>query len=354
MPLNLHKKYSFPLFSRLSLIGIVFTSFVATGNTQNTPLISGAVGFLTSTTGGKSVLQPAIVPVVVAPLGEHLLFESRFGFYEILQQKPGNAVGSGAYSGKFLPSVNYLQLDAIIAPKLTIVAGRFLTPFGTYNERLSPIWIGNFQDAPLISPIGILTSGSSDGLMLRGALFSLPKVQFNYVAYFSVASTLPKFQSARTAGGRADFYFPKARLETGFSYGAFLQDTHYNSFGTHVWWMPPRTNFQLRSEYAHGPHAQGYWIETDYRLARFNGPDSLIGRLEPVFRMEQSFRNSPGQGDGLPATNTQRPTFGLDYNFPREVRLLTSYSRTLSASGNFNTWETSLTYRFLFPAWRGR
>jgi hypothetical protein len=324
------------------------------GKAQNAPLISGAVGFLSNTTGGKSVLQPAIVPVVVSPLGEHALIESRFGFYEILQQQSGNAVGSGGYTHKFSASVQYLQLDAIVAPKLTMVMGRFLTPFGTYNERLSPIWIGNFQDAPIIAAIGTRTSGASDGLMLRGALFSKPAVQLNYVMYFSVASTLSKFESARTAGERTELFFPKARLEVGASYGAFLQGTHNNSVGAHVWWMPPKTNFQLRSEYAHGPHAQGYWIETDYRLARFHGPDSLIGRLEPVFRMEQSFRNSPGQGDGLPAADTQRPSFGLAYHFPDEVRLLTSYYRTLSSTGNSNTWETSLTYRFLFPAtWRG-
>ena len=337
----------FPLY----LLGALSMFFAVTSKAQNAPLISGAMGFSSSSTGGNTGLQPAIIPVVVSPVGGHLLIESRFGFVEILQQKPGIE----GYSHKFSTSVQYLQLDTLVAPKLTMVIGRFLTPFGTYNERLSPIWIGKFQDAPIVAAIGTRTSGSSDGIMLRGALFSRPKVQLNYITYFSVASTLSKFESARTAGERTELYFPKARLEIGASYGAFLQDTHYNSVGSHLWWLPPRTNFQLRSEYAHGPHAQGYWIETDYRLARFNGAGSLIGRLEPVFRMEQSFRNSPGQGDGLPSANTQRATFGLDYNFPREVRLITSYARTFSSNGNANTWETSLTYRFLFPAiWRGR
>ncbi len=341
-------KNRFFILSHLPLLGILVTPIAVVCKAQNAPVISGAVGFLSSTTGGKSVLQPAIVPVVVSPLGEHALIESRFGFFEILQQE------SGGYTHKFSTSVQYLQLDTIVAPKLTMVMGRFLTPFGTYNERLSPIWIGNFQDAPIIAAIGTRTTGASDGIMLRGALFSKPAVQLNYVMYFSVASTLSKFESARTAGERTELYFPKARLEIGASYGAFLQGTHYNSAGAHVWWLPPQTNFQLRSEYAHGPHAQGYWVETDYRLARFHGPDSFIGRLEPVFRMEQSFRNSPGQGDGLPAADTQRPSFGFAYHFPYEVRLLASYSRTLSSAGNANTWETSLTYRFLFPAtWRG-
>ena len=344
------KKYRFHFFSRLYLLGILTVFCSVVSRAQNAPLISGAAGFSSSTTGGRTGLQPAIIPVVVSPLGRNLLVESRFGFIEILQQK----AGSSDYTHKFSTSVQYLQLDATVTPRLTMVMGRFLTPFGTYNERLSPIWIGNFQDAPIIAAIGTRTTGSSNGVMLRGALFSTPTMQLNYVTYFSVASTLSKFESARAAGERTELYFPRARLEVGASYGAFLQDTHYNSAGAHLWWLPPRTNFQLRSEYAHGPHAQGYWLETDYRLARFSGPDSVIGRLEPVFRMEQSFRNSPGQGDGLPAADTQRATFGLNYHFPHEVRLITSYGRTFSSTGNSNTWETSLSYRFLFPAtWRG-
>jgi hypothetical protein len=35
------------------------------------------------------------------------------------------------------------------------------------------------------------------------------------------------------------------------------------------------------------------------------------------------------------------------------VRLNTSYSRKFSSTGNANIWDISLTYRFLFPMWRG-
>jgi hypothetical protein len=95
-------------------------------------------------------------------------------------------------------------------------------------------------------------------------------------------------------------------------------------------------------------------MEAAYRLPQVKGPDSAIGRLEPVIRMQQVFRNSPDSSDGLPSVNTQRVDFGLDYFLPHEVRIITSYSRQFSSTGNGNIWETGLVSRFLTPAWPGK
>lgn len=317
---------------------------------QDVPIISGGIGFLNSTNAGVNFFQPVLAPVVAIPLGKHLLVESRFDFREFYSRKDGR---SGPYQGTFFKSTQYLQLDYIAAPKLTFTVGRFLTPFGTYNERLSAIWIQKLQDAPLIFPIGTRTTGSSDGVMIRGALISQPKMQIHYIGYFSVLSGADQFQSARAAGDRIDFYFPGKRIEIGTSYGRFLQGTHNNSIGVHFWWLPWQSPLQVRSEYAHAEHAQGYWLEASYRLSQWRGPDSILGRIEPLFRMQQVFRNSPGSGDSLPSADTQQADFGLDYHLPHEVRVNTSYSRKFSANGNANIWNMSLTYRFLFPVWRG-
>src|SRR5580704_6177882 len=169
---------------------------------QNAPLISGGVGFLTTTSGGGTSLQPIISPVAALPLGEHLLVESRAYIGDFYAPENGN---SGPYKGDFFALLQYLQLDYIAAPKLTVTVGDFLTPFGTYNERLAPIWISNFQDAPLISPIGI-GEGSSLGGMLRGAAFSNSHVQLNYAAYFSAESNVAQFPAERAAGGQFSMY----------------------------------------------------------------------------------------------------------------------------------------------------
>ena len=329
-------------------IGLVYPCFAWA---QNIPLISGGGGLITSTNGGNTTYLPIIAPALVAPLGDHLLLESRSTIVESYFPRGG---GQPGYKHDAFLGLSYLQADVIANRNVTLVAGQFLTPFGTYNERLTPIWISNFEDSPLIFSLGTMNTGSNVGGMLRGSAYSNDKMSLDYAAYFSASSTNQQFDSERSAGGRASIYLPDARLETGFSVGRLLQNTHENYFGTHLWWEPDNSNFRLRSEYARGPHAQGYWVEADYRLLRFHGEDSLIGRIEPVLRLQQTFRSIPDPTDGLPAMDTTRADFGLDYQLPHEVRMNTSYSRQFSSTGNHNIWETGIVYRFLFPAWRSK
>jgi hypothetical protein len=345
--------YAYPHRRILGAVTLLMSSLLITPHVaaQNTPLISGGVGFFTSTNGGNTTYVPTISPVLVAPLGQHLLVESRANLIETFFPKPPGQ--SGYTSSPFL-ALAYLQLDYLATSHLTVVGGEFLTPFGTYNERLTPIWISNFEDAPLITSLGTMSTGSSVGGMLRGSAISTPKFSIDYAAYFSTKSTNMQFNAERSTGGRVSIYLPEKRLELGTSYGRLLEGTQKNYSGAHVWWEPANTAFKLRSEYAHGPHSQGYWVETDYRLSRFGGDQSLIGRLEPVFRWQQTFRNSPDPTDGLPAADAQRVDFGLDYHLPHEVRINTSYARQFSSTGNQNVWETGIVYRFLFPTWKGK
>ena len=318
---------------------------------QNTPLLSGGVGFLTNTNGGNSTYSPVIEPLIAAPIGNHFLVESRAILTESFFPKGG---GQPGYDHNHFIALTYLQADYIASRQLTVALGSFLTPFGTYNERLSPIWIGNLQDGPLIASLGAMGTGTGVGGELRGLAISRRKYSINYVGYFSARSGNEQFNSERSAGGRASLYLPDNRLEVGVSYGRLLQGTHENFYGIHAWWEPRNAAFRLRSEFARGHHAQGYWIEGDYRTQSFGGLDSWIGRIEPVFRMQQTFRRDTIVSDNLPLVNTQRVDFGLDYNLPHNTRILTSYSRQFSPTRNVNIWETGIVYRFLFPAWKGK
>jgi hypothetical protein len=326
---------------------------VLSGTAQNTPLLSGGIGFLTNTNTGNTTYTPIIEPLLAAPIGQHLLVESRAALLETWAPS-GNSAQPGYDHSHFI-GLTYLQGDYIASPHLTVVGGSFLLPFGTYNERLSPIWIGNFQDGPSSSNIGLMSSGLGVGGQLRGSAISRPKYSLAYAAYFSALSTNPQFSSQRSAGGRGSLYLPEQRLEVGFSYNRLLQGTHENFFGTHLWWEPKDTAFRLRSEFNRGQHAQGYWVEFDYRMQAFGGPNSFIGRFEPLFRIQQTFRlDNSNISDGVSLVNTQRADFGLDYNLPHNARILTSYARQFSSTGNHNVWETGIVYRFLFPAWKGR
>jgi len=329
--------------------GAFFCSLM--GTAQDTPLVSGGVGFITQTNGGNTTYLPVISPLAAAPLGKHLLFESRATLVESFSPK-GN--GEPGYDHSFFTGLSFAQLDYLGGKHLTVVGGEFLTPFGTYNERLTPIWISNFASAPLIFSLGTMGTGSGLGGMVRGPAWSSGSVSVDYAAYFSAASTNEQIQTQRSTGAKAEVYFPRKRLELGTSYGRRIERAHENFVGAHAWWEPSEIPVKLRSEYAHGEHAQGYWVETDFRFSRSTAMATPLTRLEPVFRWQQTFRSSPDPNDGLPTADAQRADFGLDYHFPHEVRINTSYSRQFSSTGNRNVWETGIVYRFLFPTWRGK
>jgi hypothetical protein len=320
----------------------------ARSSAQDTPLISGGMAFLTSTEHGKTTYNaPLIEPLIAAPIGPRLLIESRAAIVEIVSQ---NANG---YDSSHFIGLTYLQGDYIVSRHFTLVGGSFLLPFNTYNERLSPVWIANFQDGPLISNLG-LSSATGLGGMLRGSALARPKFNITYAAYFSARESNEQFRAQRSTGGRAAIYLPQQRLEIGVSYARLLQGAQENYFGAYAWWSPKGTALRLRSEYASSSHAQGYWVEADYRTQAFGGLDSFWGRFEPLFRMQQTFRRDTSISDGLPLVNTQRADFGLDYNLPHNTRILTSYSRQFSSTGNTNIWETGVVYRLLLPAWKGK
>lgn len=318
---------------------------------QDLPLLSGGVGFFTSTNGGNTSYQPHIEPLIAAPLGNALLIESRAILLEEFSPK-GN--GQPGYSHSHLATLIYLQGDYLATSHLTVVAGSYLLPFNTYNDRLSPIWIGNFQDGPMIANIGTLNSGTGVGGMLSGSAASSSKFSLSYNAWFSARSGNFYFNSERSSGGRVFLYLPESRLEIGASFDRALQASQENFAGAHLWWEPKDTGFRFRSEFARGTHALGYWMEGDLRLKMLGGADSWSGRFEPVFRMQQTFRIDNKGGDGVPSVDTQRADFALDYNLPHNTRILTSYSRQFSADGNVNIWETGIVYRYLFPAWKTR
>src|SRR5208283_441031 len=145
-------------------------------------------------------------PVLAAPLGQHILVESRAAFLETFSPNSGSKPG---YNHSHFVEETYLQGDFLACPRLTIVAGHYLIPFDTYNERLSPPWIGNFQDGPLISPLGLLQGGSGLGGMLRGSAFSSNKYSISYAYFYSTRRNAEEFAAHRGTGGRASLYLPE-------------------------------------------------------------------------------------------------------------------------------------------------
>ncbi|MGH9353563.1 MAG: hypothetical protein ACRD2G_15610, partial [Terriglobia bacterium] len=123
---------------RLLLVAAAVASSLGIANAQYAPYISGGGGFITTTKGGNTTYIPVIAPEFVASLGDRLLVETRATLLESYFPRGG---GQPGYKHDSFLGLSFLQADVVASRHLTVVAGEFLTPFGSYNERLSPIWI---------------------------------------------------------------------------------------------------------------------------------------------------------------------------------------------------------------------
>jgi hypothetical protein len=334
----------------LALITTLF-AFPAAAQTQPdeevkpVPLLTGSAGFITNFTDGQPDFHPIITPLLLMPIGQRWVFETRATFETDLVQVPGE---SGYHGGPVQKEVEYAQLDFIANSYLTLTVGRFLTPFGIFNERLYPVWIRNLQSDPLILPIGVGPSNASTGAMVRGGFKAHPKFNINYAAYFSALSTVTPVDSARFAGGRAGIFVPAARLEIGGSFQHGLQDERSNAFGFHAIWQPPALPLDIRTEYERSIVGSGYWLEGAYRLSQIPFHQNEFRRTQVVARMQQYF---VGQNinDALMPANTKLFEIGANYYFMDGLKASTNYGRQFSAAGNANVWTMALTYRFVVP-----
>ena len=309
------------------------------------PILSGSLGTFSFVTGGHNLIDTQINPVLLLPLGDRWLIESRAEFEGQFQRPPGG----GPYGGPVNKHVDYAQVDYIANPYLTVTAGRFLTPFGIFNERLYPIWIRTLQPDPLILGIG---TASSDGVMLRGGFPVNGKANMNYAVYVSAASIgINSVDSERHAGVRMGFFLPGPRLEVGSSWQKTLQAGRKNAFGFHMGWQPAKVPLNLRAEFARSYYGSGYWVEGAYRLRQAPFWQKAMRHTEVVGRGQQFFTGSAGSQSFLSA-NTREVDFGVNYFLRDGLKVVGSYGRQFSPLGNFNQWTYGIAYRFLVPLGR--
>jgi hypothetical protein len=335
----------------LALILVLLSSF-AWGQAEDKPIpiLTGNIGTFSFVNGGQNLIDTQINPVLLLPLGDRWLIESRAEFEGQFQRPPGG----GPYQGPVTKHVDYAQVDYIASPYLTITAGRFLTPFGIFNERLYPVWIRFLQPDPLTLPI---RTEPSDGAMFRGGFQVNPKASMNYAAYVSATSIgIDSVDSERHVGGRMGFFFPGPRLEVGGSWQRTLQDDRKNAFGFHMGWQPGKMPLSLRAEYARAFEGSGYWAEGAYRLSQVHFWQKAMRRTEFVGRGQQFFVGAIGADAdaalGLPGANTREADFGVNYFLRDGMKSIFSYGRQFSSAGNFNQWSFGLAYRFLIPLGR--
>lgn len=315
----------------------------ATADEKPTPVLSGGLAFVPTWEGGDPTLVSIVSPVVLVPLGNNFVVESRAEFEDDFVRRNGN---SGDFTGAVQKTLDYAQLDYIGNRYVTFTVGRFLTPFNIYNERLYPNWIRNTQSDPLIYS---LSPQSDNGVMLRGGVQAARSIAFNYTAYFSALSNISHLESERHAGMRAGIFIPHQRFEIGGSIQHVLQDARLTRYGSYLEWQPLRIPFDLRAEGAYSrEEGSGMWIEGAYRF-RNAGPE-FVRRMQLVART-QIFNASTltALNDDLPTTDTKRTEVGVNYYLNDGWKAIYSYGRTFTPAGNSDIWTVGMTYRFVFP-----
>lgn len=338
------------LFAGVTLVAFGLAAGQSADDEKPVPILSGSAGAFSFVTGGQNLIDSQINPVLLVPLGDRWLIESRAEFEGQFQRPPDG----GPYKGPVTKHVDYAQLDYIVNPYFTITAGRFLTPFGIFNERLYPVWIRALQPDPLTLPIN---TAPSDGAMLRGGFAVNDQANMNYAVYFSATSIgIDSVDSERHVGARMGFFLPGPRVEVGGSWQRVLQDERKNAFGFHMGWQPSKVPLNLRAEYAHSFEGSGYWVEGVYRCSRAHFWQKAMRHTELVSRLQQFYTGTISPDAvaalGLPSADTRETDFGMNYFLADGMKGIFSYGRQFSSVGNFNQWSVGLAYRWLIPLGR--
>ena len=123
-----------------------------------------------STEGEKesSYVGSAFAPIFLFKHSDRLMFEAELEF-----ELGNNELEVG---------LEYADVMYVLNKNMTIRAGKFLLPFGTFMERLHPAWINRLPTRPLGFGHDGIAPASGIGVELRG-IFKLGKSYVNYAVY---------------------------------------------------------------------------------------------------------------------------------------------------------------------------
>jgi hypothetical protein len=94
--------------------------------------------------------------------------------------------------------LGYAHFSYLLNDYVTLGAGKFILPFGTFQERLHPSWINKLPSAPLMTG---LMGESGLGVQIRGGA-PIGPTKINYAAYYVNG---PRFEDTQTRAGSLDF-----------------------------------------------------------------------------------------------------------------------------------------------------
>ncbi len=112
--------------------------------------------------GTQNAFSASLSPLLLFQFGNRFLYEAELEF--------------DIEEGVTNTSLEYAQINFFMNDNLTMVAGKFLVPFGVFGERLHPTWINKLPSKPPLyghgggsGPDPLLPILADFGVMLRGS-----------------------------------------------------------------------------------------------------------------------------------------------------------------------------------------
>jgi hypothetical protein len=243
------------------------------GGTNETPLaIYGSVVQNYSQVNGQAGQFDAgtISPYFLLQLNNRFLLES------VVDLSADGTIG-----------ITQIQMDYIASDAVTVVVGRYLTPFGFFNERLNHEWINKMTDTPLMfSQVSPLIS--TNGLQVRGSQYVLGSpVKLEYSLYGGNSASLgtapdsPANQqvtdlaaitsapgAVNALGGRLGLWVPELGINvgmSGYSQGAYTPAAgdRFQMYGVDASYH--KGNWDARVEFAQNYQQANSYIGNDIR-----------------------------------------------------------------------------------------
>lgn len=285
-----------------------------------------------------------------APAGEDV---EVFGFNPILLIRPANRLllevepelevaatreGRVRREAVLEKALEYAQLDIVAGDNLTIVAGRWLIPFGVFTEKLHPAWINKLPTEPIFYGHGGLVPANQVGLQLRGGALSRDGVKLNYAVFLSAG---PQMQAGGHGGGaemegeEAEGHEEEAEEEEeeaeemGFK-SIWTDNNNRPAFGGRLG-LSPRSRFEVGGLFFRGAYDDDGKLNLIYAGADAEYRSELVEVRGEYVRRIQETANGDITLNGFYAQGALKLSF-IPAMFFNPTELVVRYSR-LSGAG---------------------
>tara|TARA_R110000868_G_scaffold410826_1_gene700380 strand:- start:1414 stop:2598 length:1185 start_codon:yes stop_codon:yes gene_type:complete len=294
----------------------------------------------------SSYVGSAFAPIFLFKHSDRLMFEGELEF--VLE---GNELEVG---------LEYADVMYVLNKNMTVRAGKFLLPFGTFMERLHPAWINRLPTVPLGYGHDGIAPSSGIGVELRGA-FDLGGPSLNYAVYSTNGPRLKDgseepeeagmlmFQNfednnnSKAFGGRIGLLpFADSSTEIGFSTYSTSKvgnrDSEYENVGAFLYAI----DFSFVKQI---PTIKGF-IDIKGQYNNSNIDDATYIEIEDDIEEEYTFDN---KSNSFYAQLSYRPTMA-NSDFLKKLELVGRFSN-LNAPEGAEWEEQSDQYAFGLNYW---